>query len=160
MREIIKQVCAEMGVTIINGALSRDHVHMFLSLSSSKSTAKFPKSKAHQPVIENTRVAVHESRPKCGIFQQPQKGVHIWIVGDEGIIPNLFWIADNHGFKRPAPNDFPATTPQDGLAKPAVLFVGSSPTPAGTALRVTFRIFSPFLISYQVEHVNCRAARQ
>mgnify|MGYP000897809449 FL=1 len=28
VREIIRQVCAEMGVTIINGALSRNHVHM------------------------------------------------------------------------------------------------------------------------------------
>jgi len=29
VRDIIRQVCGEMGVTIINGALSRDHVHMF-----------------------------------------------------------------------------------------------------------------------------------
>ena len=27
-----RQVCAEMGVTIINGALSRDHVHMFVEI--------------------------------------------------------------------------------------------------------------------------------
>jgi putative transposase len=26
VREIIRQVCAEMGVTIINGALSREHI--------------------------------------------------------------------------------------------------------------------------------------
>lgn len=32
MREIIRQVCAEMGVTIINGALSADHVHMFVEI--------------------------------------------------------------------------------------------------------------------------------
>ena len=32
MREIIKQVCGEMGVTIINGALSHDHVHMFVEI--------------------------------------------------------------------------------------------------------------------------------
>ena len=32
VREIIKQVCAEMGVTIVNGALSRDHVHMFVEI--------------------------------------------------------------------------------------------------------------------------------
>ena len=30
MREIIWQVCAELGVTIVNGALSRDHVHLFV----------------------------------------------------------------------------------------------------------------------------------
>lgn len=32
VREIIKQVCSEMGVTIINGVLSRDHVHMFVEI--------------------------------------------------------------------------------------------------------------------------------
>ncbi len=32
VREIIRQVCEEMGVTIINGVLSTDHVHMFVSL--------------------------------------------------------------------------------------------------------------------------------
>ncbi len=32
VREIIKQVCAEMGVTIISGVLSRDHVHMFVEI--------------------------------------------------------------------------------------------------------------------------------
>lgn len=32
MREIIRQVCAEMGVTIINGVLSCDHVHMFVEI--------------------------------------------------------------------------------------------------------------------------------
>ncbi|GHC97316.1 hypothetical protein GCM10019060_28050 [Novosphingobium pokkalii] len=32
VREIIRQVCAEMGATIINGALSKDHVHMFVEI--------------------------------------------------------------------------------------------------------------------------------
>ena len=32
IREIIGQVCEEMGVTIINGVLSTDHVHMFVSI--------------------------------------------------------------------------------------------------------------------------------
>jgi putative transposase len=32
VREIIKQVCAEMGVTIVNGALSQDHVRMFVEI--------------------------------------------------------------------------------------------------------------------------------
>lgn len=31
-REIIRQVSAEMGVTIINGALSSDHVRMFVAI--------------------------------------------------------------------------------------------------------------------------------
>lgn len=32
VREIIKQVCAELGVTIISGVLSADHVHMFVEI--------------------------------------------------------------------------------------------------------------------------------
>jgi putative transposase len=32
VRDIITQVCAEMGVTIVNGALSQDHVHMFVEI--------------------------------------------------------------------------------------------------------------------------------
>ncbi len=32
VREIIRQVCGELGVTIIHGALSRDHVHMFVEI--------------------------------------------------------------------------------------------------------------------------------
>ncbi len=32
VREIIKQVCAELGVTIISGVLSSDHVHMFVEI--------------------------------------------------------------------------------------------------------------------------------
>ena len=32
IREIIRQVCDELGVTIINGVLSSDHVHMFVSI--------------------------------------------------------------------------------------------------------------------------------
>lgn len=32
MREIIRQVCTERGVTIVNGALSSDHVHMVVEI--------------------------------------------------------------------------------------------------------------------------------
>ena len=32
VREIIHQVCAELGVTIVKGVLSRDHVHMFVAV--------------------------------------------------------------------------------------------------------------------------------
>jgi len=41
VREIILQVCAEMGVTIINGALSRDHVHMFVEIPPHVSVSDF-----------------------------------------------------------------------------------------------------------------------
>jgi putative transposase len=32
VRDTIKQVCDKMGVTIVNGGLSRDHVHMFVEI--------------------------------------------------------------------------------------------------------------------------------
>ena len=32
VREIIKQVCSEMDVTIISGVLSADHIHMFVEI--------------------------------------------------------------------------------------------------------------------------------
>ena len=32
VREIIRQVCEEMGVTIVSGALSKDHVHLFVEI--------------------------------------------------------------------------------------------------------------------------------
>lgn len=41
MREIIRQVCAENGVDIINGVLSSDHVHMFVSIPPKLSVSDF-----------------------------------------------------------------------------------------------------------------------
>jgi len=35
------QVCAEMGVTIVHGALSRDHVHMFVEIPPNVSLSDF-----------------------------------------------------------------------------------------------------------------------
>ncbi|MBL6951644.1 MAG: transposase [Alphaproteobacteria bacterium] len=32
VREVARQVCEEIGVTIIKGVLSTDHVHMFVSI--------------------------------------------------------------------------------------------------------------------------------
>jgi putative transposase len=32
VREIVRQVCDEMGVTIVKGVLSRDHVHLFVEI--------------------------------------------------------------------------------------------------------------------------------
>jgi len=32
VRDIIRQVCEELGVTIVSGALSSDYVHMFVSI--------------------------------------------------------------------------------------------------------------------------------
>ena len=41
VREVIKQVCDEIGVTIISGALSRDHVHMFVEIPPHVSVSDF-----------------------------------------------------------------------------------------------------------------------
>src|SRR3546814_9667180 len=41
VREIIKQVCDELGVTIVNGVLSRDHVHMFVEIPPHISVSDF-----------------------------------------------------------------------------------------------------------------------
>jgi putative transposase len=41
VRTIIKQVCSEMGVTIISGVLSRDHVHMFVEIPPSIAVSDF-----------------------------------------------------------------------------------------------------------------------
>ena len=41
VRDIIRQVCAEMGVTIVSGALSRDHVHLFVEIPPHVSVSEF-----------------------------------------------------------------------------------------------------------------------
>ena len=41
VRDIIMQVCSEMGVTIIKGLLSRDHVHMFVEIPPHISVSAF-----------------------------------------------------------------------------------------------------------------------
>lgn len=41
VREIIRQVCGEMGVTIVNGVLSRDHVHLFVEIPQHVSVSDF-----------------------------------------------------------------------------------------------------------------------
>ena len=41
VREIIRQVCSELGVTIINGVLSSDHVHMFVEIPPHISVSDF-----------------------------------------------------------------------------------------------------------------------
>lgn len=41
MSEIMRQVCFEMGVTIINSLLSRDHVHMFVEIPPHVSVSDF-----------------------------------------------------------------------------------------------------------------------
>ncbi len=39
IREIIRQACNEMGVTIVKGVLSKDHVHMMVSIPPNRSVS-------------------------------------------------------------------------------------------------------------------------
>ena len=41
VRDIIRQVCTELGVTIVSGALSRDHVHLFVEIPPHVSVSDF-----------------------------------------------------------------------------------------------------------------------
>ncbi len=41
VRTIIRQVCSELGVEIINGVLSSDHVHMFVEIPPHISVSQF-----------------------------------------------------------------------------------------------------------------------
>jgi putative transposase len=41
VRDIIRQVCAETGVNIVSGALSRDHVHLFVEIPPRVSVSEF-----------------------------------------------------------------------------------------------------------------------
>ena len=41
MRTIIRQICPELGVEIISGVLSRDHVHMFVEIPPHIAVSKF-----------------------------------------------------------------------------------------------------------------------
>jgi putative transposase len=41
VRDIIRQVCEELGVQIVSGVLSRDHVHMFVDIPPKISVSDF-----------------------------------------------------------------------------------------------------------------------
>lgn len=64
VREIIRQVCSEMNVTIIKGLLSRDHVHMFVEIP--------------------PHVAVFAAYP-AGISTYPQTLLGAAVLGEGGI---------------------------------------------------------------------------
>ncbi|WP_272800172.1 MULTISPECIES: IS200/IS605 family transposase [Sphingobium] len=61
VREIIRQVCDEKGVTIVNGVVSRDHVHMFVEIPPHVSVSNFVRrgkgrsSRKIQQEFENIR---------------------------------------------------------------------------------------------------------
>ena len=52
VREIIRQTCQELGIGIIEGVLSRDHVHMFLAIPPRHSVSDVMRRiKGKRPVI-------------------------------------------------------------------------------------------------------------
>jgi len=73
IRDIIRQVCAEMSVTIVSGALSRDHVHMFVEIP------------PHVRVCDFVRKAKGRSSRKIQQeFEHIRKrywGQHFWVRG-------------------------------------------------------------------------------
>ena len=79
VREIIRQVCAELGVTIINGALSRDHVHMFVEIPPHISVSDFVR-RAKGRSSRN----IHTQDP-AGVRTYPQT-----ILGSEVLATRLF----------------------------------------------------------------------
>ncbi|MFT4027887.1 MAG: IS200/IS605 family transposase [Novosphingobium sp.] len=69
VREIIRQVCDEMGVTIVNGALSKDHVHMFIEIPPHVSVADFVRRA--KPVLSLSKGAFVTQNP-AGVRAHPQ----------------------------------------------------------------------------------------
>src|SRR3546814_17655849 len=67
VREIIKQVCDELGVTIVNGVLSHDPVHMFVDIPPYLAVSNFvrrPQGRSHLQILpgyENT-TAIHPEK--------------------------------------------------------------------------------------------------
>lgn len=74
VREIIRQVCAEMGVTIVNGALSRDHVHLFVEIPPHVSVSDFVRrakgrsSRKIQQEFEHIRKRSHDEDVGQGLM--------------------------------------------------------------------------------------------
>jgi putative transposase len=72
VREIICQVCAELGVTIISGVLSRDHVHMFVSVPPQLSVSE------HAPGRGRSSRRIQQEFP---VLRQRCCGCHFWARG-------------------------------------------------------------------------------
>jgi REP element-mobilizing transposase RayT/transposase len=64
VREIIRQVCSEMGVTIINGVLSRDHVHMFVEIPPHIAVSDFVRRAKGRSQLQKSLFASEQDRPK------------------------------------------------------------------------------------------------
>ncbi|MGZ3173436.1 MAG: IS200/IS605 family transposase, partial [Croceibacterium sp.] len=79
VRDVVRQVSAEMGVNIVSGALSKDHVHLFveipphISVSQFVQKAKGRSSRRIQQEFEHSRA----NHARGGVVQQPQAGVRL-----------------------------------------------------------------------------------
>lgn len=128
VREIIRQVCAELGVSIINGVLSSDHVHMFVE------------TPPHVPVSDFVRRAKGRSSRKIWqVFEHIRKrywGQRFWGRGffstTSGNITDDVII--NYLDKHTKPIEKASANPNDptGVSRSVVQLLGlPKPRPAG-----------------------------
>ncbi len=68
--EIIHQVCAENGVDIIHGALSKDHIHMFVSIP--------PKLSVSDLVRKMKGRSSHKVQREFPWLKKTYWGCHFW----------------------------------------------------------------------------------
>ena len=75
VRKIIRQVCDEMGVTIINGALSRDHVRLLVEILQRVSVSDFVRPverrssrKIQQGGPTHLQALLRQRLRRCGYF--------------------------------------------------------------------------------------------
>lgn len=95
IREIIRQTCTELGVEIIKGVLSRDHVQMFISV---------PPQHALSDVMR--RLKGRSSRriqQELPVIRKRYSGCHFWPRGyfSTTMPPNLPTSVDSHSVMAP-----------------------------------------------------------
>ncbi|MCP4602782.1 MAG: IS200/IS605 family transposase [Proteobacteria bacterium] len=98
IRIIIRQICAELGVNIISGVLSRDHVHMFVEIPPHIAVSKFM-----QRVKGRTSCKIQQEFP---VLRKRYWGRRFWARGyfcttsgnitDDAILQYLGQHADPH----------------------------------------------------------------
>ncbi len=62
VREIIRQACDEIGVTVVNGGLSRDHMHMFVEIPQHDSVVGFfrrAKGRSSRKIQQEQHIGKH-----------------------------------------------------------------------------------------------------
>lgn len=73
IRTIIRQVCQELGVTIVSGVLSREHVHMFVEIPSHIAVSDFVRRVKGQ--------SSHRVQMEFPDLRERYRGRHFWVRG-------------------------------------------------------------------------------